>query len=86
MTACGLAGDRARATALAAALLPLVTIGFSEPNPAVWKGTLARQSQIATDDLRRPMTAASTATVDRVVEVAERVTQWFVGDTSDRRP
>jgi 4-hydroxy-tetrahydrodipicolinate synthase len=83
MTACALAGNRARASELAAALLPLVTLGFSEPNPAAWKGTLARQRQIATDDLRRPMTPASTSTVDRLVEVAERVTQRFGSDTSD---
>ena len=81
MTACALAGARARASELAAALLPLVTIGFSEPNPAVWKGALARQREIATDDLRRPMTPASTSTIDRLVEVAERVTQQFAGRT-----
>jgi len=74
MTARALAGDHARAGELAAALLPTVTIGFSEPNPAVWKGTLARQQQIATDALRRPMTSASSATVDRLLEAAERVT------------
>lgn len=79
MTACALAGDRARASELAAALLPLVSIGFSEPNPAVWKGTLARQRAIATDDLRRLMTPASTATVDRLVEVVDRVPEQFIG-------
>ncbi|MHB1518627.1 MAG: 4-hydroxy-tetrahydrodipicolinate synthase [Acidimicrobiales bacterium] len=75
MTARALAGERARASELATALLPLVSIGFSEPNPAVWKGALARQMEIATDGLRRPMTSASTATVDRLVEAAERVAQ-----------
>jgi 4-hydroxy-tetrahydrodipicolinate synthase len=85
MTACALAGDRARASELAAALLPLVTIGFSEPSPAVWKGALARKAEIATGGLRRPMTPASTGTVDRLVEVAERVTQRFAGRTPDCR-
>lgn len=84
MIACGLAGAQARATALAAALLPLVTTGFSEPNPAVWKGVLARQHQIATHDLRRPMTAASATTVDRLLETAQDVAQRFVGEASDR--
>jgi 4-hydroxy-tetrahydrodipicolinate synthase len=85
LTTCALAGDRARANELAVALLPLVTIGFSEPNPAVWKGALARLSQIATGDLRRPMTPASTAIVDQLVEVSERVTRRFIGETSDCR-
>ena len=43
MTASALDGDHVRARDLAATLLPIVTIGFSEPNPAVWKGALARQ-------------------------------------------
>ncbi len=85
MTARALAGDRSRASELAAALLPLVTIGFSEPNPAVWKGTLAQQGQISTDDLRRPMTKAAVATVDRLLDAAERITQRFVGNASDCR-
>lgn len=81
-----LAGDRARASELAAALLPLVTIGFSEPNPAVWKGALARQGQISKDGLRRPMTQASAATIDRLLDAAESVTQRFGDNTADSRP
>jgi len=77
MTARALAGDHAGASELAAALLPLVTIGFSDPNPAVWKGALARHGEIATGDLRRPMTPASTAAVDRLIEEAEHLTQRF---------
>jgi 4-hydroxy-tetrahydrodipicolinate synthase len=75
MTAAAGAGDRARARELAAALLPLVTIGFSEPSPALWKGALARQGLISSTELRRPMTPASTAGVDRLVEAAELVVQ-----------
>jgi 4-hydroxy-tetrahydrodipicolinate synthase len=85
MTARALAGDRSRASELASALLPLVAIGFSEPSPAVWKGTLARQGQISTGELRRPMTPASIATVDRLLDAAERITRRFVGNASDRR-
>ncbi len=85
MTARALAGDRSRASELAAALLPLVTLGFSEPNPAVWKGALARQGQIATDGLRRPMTPASTATVDRLLDAASHIAERFDGNASDRR-
>ena len=73
MTASALAGDHVRARDLAATLLPIVTIGFSEPNPAVWKGALARQGQIATDELRRPMTPASPATVDRLLAALDEI-------------
>ena len=73
MTASALAGDHVRARDLAATLLPIVTIGFSEPNPAVWKGALARQGQIATDELRRPMTPASATTVDRLLAALDRI-------------
>jgi 4-hydroxy-tetrahydrodipicolinate synthase len=85
MTDCALRGDHARARELAAALLPIVTIGFSEPNPAVWKGALARQGQIATGDLRRPMTPASTTTIDQLLDAAQRITERFFGNASDRR-
>ncbi len=85
MTARALAGDRSRASELAAALLPLVTMGFAEPNPAVWKGALARQGQITTDGLRRPMTPASTATVDRLLHTTSHITERFDGNTSDGR-
>lgn len=85
MTARALAGDRARASELAAALLPLVSIGFSEPNPAVWKGTLARHREIATAGLRRPMTQASATTVDQLLDAAELIAQRFVGSASDWR-
>jgi len=78
MTAAALAGDQARATELAAALLPLVTTGFSEPSPAVFKGALARQAEIATGDLRRPMTAATPPAVDALVEAAEHADQRFL--------
>ncbi len=70
MTASALAGNWTRASELAAALLPIVTAGFAEPNPAVWKGALARQGQIATGELRRPMTPASVQSVDRLLVVA----------------
>jgi 4-hydroxy-tetrahydrodipicolinate synthase len=72
-----LAGDVVGARDLAVALLPLVTIGFSEPSPAVWKGALARQQRIVTGDLRRPMTSASPATIDHVVDLAANLTARF---------
>lgn len=73
MTDAALAGDHARAVELAAAVLPLVTIGCREPNPAVFKGLLARRGEITTGELRRPMTPAAAVTVDRMVEAAAAV-------------
>jgi 4-hydroxy-tetrahydrodipicolinate synthase len=49
------AGD---AVALAERLLPVVMEGFREPNPAGWKAALHALGDIATPDLRPPMTAA----------------------------
>lgn len=73
LTSAALTGNWASAAALAAALLPVVTIGFSEPNPAVWKGALARRGVIASGGLRRPMTAASAAAVDALVQVLDEL-------------
>jgi 4-hydroxy-tetrahydrodipicolinate synthase len=83
MTACALSGDRERAIEFATALLPVVTIGFSEPNPAVWKGVLARQGRIATGDLRRPMTSASGPTVDRLASAVGHVLRLQLGHRTD---
>lgn len=69
----GLAGDHVRVRELASALLPLVVAGFAEPSPAVWKGALARTGLLDTPELRRPMTPASEAAVDRLVGLAERI-------------
>lgn len=53
------AGQVPRARHLAEGLLPLVAAGFAEPNPAVWKAALHHRGDIATPDVRRPLTAAS---------------------------
>jgi 4-hydroxy-tetrahydrodipicolinate synthase len=71
------AGDHDRAQHIGTALLPLITVGFSEPSPAAWKGALARQQQISTDELRRPMTPASPATVEQLIGAADRLTRQF---------
>ncbi len=86
MTACALNGDRERAIELATALLPVVTIGFSEPNPAAWKGVLARQCRIATGALRRPMSSASDSTVERLALAVEHVLHLQLGHDADGRP
>jgi 4-hydroxy-tetrahydrodipicolinate synthase len=56
MTAAALAGDRARAVELATALLPLVGVGFSEPNPAAQGGLpdgVRSPERCGADDPRR---------------------------------
>ena len=62
-----LAGAIERTQFLASMLLPLVDAGFSEPNPAVFKGALHRLGELESDLLRRPMTAASGAAVDQLL-------------------
>jgi len=74
MTACALRGDVSRAGELATTLLPVVTAGFSEPSPAVWKGALAAQGELATGNLRRPMTSASPEAVDAVLAAVATAT------------
>jgi 4-hydroxy-tetrahydrodipicolinate synthase len=57
-------GSRVRdAVALAHKLLPVVTAGFAEPNPAAWKGALHALGEINTPALRPPMSEATPATV-----------------------
>ena len=43
----------------------MILAGFSEPNPAVWKGVLHAQGRIATPDVRMPLANASAAAIDR---------------------
>ena len=53
---------------LANALLPVVTTGFAEPNPACWKAALHAAGQIATATLRLPMSQASDLATQRLLE------------------
>jgi 4-hydroxy-tetrahydrodipicolinate synthase len=46
-------------------LLRVVSAGFAEPNPAVWKGVLHAQGRIASPAVRAPMTDASAASIER---------------------
>jgi 4-hydroxy-tetrahydrodipicolinate synthase len=61
---CALAGKIDEVRAHAEALLPITKLLFAEPNPAVTKGVLHAQGKIPTPDLRLPMTAASTSSID----------------------
>jgi 4-hydroxy-tetrahydrodipicolinate synthase len=64
MVECGFAAKHEDGRAHAEALLPVVTAGFAEPNPCVFKGVLHAQGRIATPDLRLPMTPASQGAID----------------------
>lgn len=61
-----LAGDVTTARSLAHRLLPVVAAGFTEPNPAVWKAALHALGEIATPNLRAPMTSASVEATARI--------------------
>jgi 4-hydroxy-tetrahydrodipicolinate synthase len=65
MIDCALAGKLDDGRAHAEALLPMIQAGFSEPNPAVFKGVLHAQGRIATPDVRMPLTNASAAAIER---------------------
>jgi 4-hydroxy-tetrahydrodipicolinate synthase len=71
MVDCGLAGKVDDGRAHAEALLPVVTTGFAEPNPAVFKGVLHAQGRIPTPDVRLPLVNASRAAVDTALAAVE---------------
>lgn len=66
-------GDVQRAKRLAESLLPVVAAGFAEPNPAVWKAALHALGEIATPDVRRPLTPASSGATAAVLAALESV-------------
>ncbi len=65
MIDCALTGKVEDARAHHEKLLKVITTGFAEPNPAIWKGVLHKQDRIATADVRAPMTNASEAAIER---------------------
>jgi 4-hydroxy-tetrahydrodipicolinate synthase len=67
MVGAALAGDAGRARRLAEALLPVITTGFAEPNPAGWKAALHCAGEIASPHLRAPMAAAGAETTDLIM-------------------
>ena len=67
MVECGLSGKLDDAVAHADALLPVVTAGFAEPNPSVFKGALASQGLIPTADVRLPLIPASGDAIDALL-------------------
>ncbi len=73
MTRAALRGDAERAVEMARALLPVLTAGFAEPSPAVWKAALAERGELATPMVRRPMTEASAEAMAALCAAVERV-------------
>lgn len=70
-----LAGDVPRARALASRLLPVVSAGYAEPSPALWKAALHAAGEIGSAALRAPMAAASAASMASLqVTVSEAAT------------
>ena len=63
-----LAGASDTAATLAHALLPVVTAGFAEPNPACWKAALCAVGEIATATLRLPMSEASDQATQQLLD------------------
>jgi 4-hydroxy-tetrahydrodipicolinate synthase len=75
MIECGLAGKVDEGRAHHEVLLPVVQACFAEPNPAVFKGVLARQGIIPTADVRLPLVNASEGAVDRALEAIAAASQ-----------
>lgn len=65
------AGATGAAAALAHALLPVVTAGFAEPNPAGWKAALHASGEISTAALRLPMSGASDEATQRLLDAID---------------
>jgi 4-hydroxy-tetrahydrodipicolinate synthase len=75
MIECGLAGKVDEGRVHHEALLPVVQACFAEPNPAVFKGVLARQGLVPTPDVRLPLVNASDAAVERALAAIATASQ-----------
>jgi 4-hydroxy-tetrahydrodipicolinate synthase len=72
MIEAALTGNFTEARRLAERLLPVVVAGFSEPNPALWKAALHHLGEIATPNLRAPMSnVSSQATAQLLAMIPE---------------
>lgn len=68
-----LKGEHARARQLHQILLPLTSVLFEEPSPAVTKAVLYKTGMISTPALRSPMTSASAETTNKATGVYMQV-------------
>lgn len=62
-------GNVAKANELHKKLLPIVSAGFAEPNPVVFKAALAASGEIETDFVRLPLIPASKEATSRCMDV-----------------
>ena len=74
MVAAASGSNPVRAATLSHALMPVVTAGFAEPSPAVWKGALASTGVLTSPRVRRPLTPASPDATQRLLDAAARAT------------
>jgi len=71
MVECGLAGKVEEGRRHHEALLPVVSTGFAEPNPAVFKAVLHAQGRIPTPDVRLPLVNASSAALESALAAVD---------------
>ncbi len=65
-------GDIERARRIHEALLPVAVSLFAEPSPSIIKGVLKRLGVIASDQLRLPMTSATSGAIDAAYAMVEQ--------------
>lgn len=68
MVDAAISGDVATARSIHESLLPIVTKGFAEPNPAVFKGALAALGEIESGFVRLPLVSAKQENVQALVD------------------
>jgi len=68
-----LAANFARGLELHEALLPIVSTGFSEPNPVVFKGVLAATGDIESDFVRLPLIPAKTESIKACKNILDEI-------------
>ncbi len=72
MVECGLHGKVDDGRRHSEALFEVIRAGFTEPNPAVFKAALHAQGRIETPDVRAPMTNASAAATEQMMQAINR--------------
>ena len=68
-----LAADIDRGLELHKMLLPLVSSGFAEPNPVIFKGVLAACGEIESDFVRLPLVPAKTESINACKQVFDNI-------------
>jgi 4-hydroxy-tetrahydrodipicolinate synthase len=71
LVAAAVAGDVETTRRISGDLLPVVTAGFAEPSPAVWKAGLHAQNLITSAAVRAPVMASSREAAARLLSAVE---------------